>query len=222
MSTERAREWYKKRRKIFEKMYWGESRRRRDNLYRPSGFKEYPRDIYNLFTSLIDRDGKVVDLGCGNGLLLRHLVQHSRYRLEPYGVDFLEKSIEQAKNKILPEYAQNFTVANIVDYKLEPQSYDFILVDPTSIHRDDIEDFVEKLAIACRPGGKIIFYAYRDVLRVLKILSILTKTIPFLEKNLPWKLHRVVKWVGDILPLELQYRLERIEHKHVSIGVYRC
>ena len=47
--------------------------------------------------------------------MLRHLVRRSKYSLMPYGVDFIEESIKQAKETILPEYAENFIVGNIVD-----------------------------------------------------------------------------------------------------------
>jgi len=85
------KEWYEKRKKRLWKMYW-EGNDGTDIL-RPNGFREYPDEIYDLFLSLVNHDGRVLDLGCGNGLMLRHLITRSRYRLIPYGVDFIEESI---------------------------------------------------------------------------------------------------------------------------------
>ena len=61
-------------------------------ILKPNVFGEYPTEVYNLFLSIIDHDGKVLDLVCGNGLLLRHLVTNSKYKLIPYRVDFIEES----------------------------------------------------------------------------------------------------------------------------------
>ena len=202
-------------------MYW-RSRDYKNNIYLPSGFKEYPREIYDLFLGLIHRSGRIIDLGCGNGLLLKHLVENSKYRLEPFGVDFIEESIQQARELILPAYSDNFTVQNIVDYELEPESFDFIFLDPTDIHRDDIDWFLDRVIKACKPGGKIIFYTYRDVIRILFILSILSLIIPLFKKRLPWRIKGLATWVGKLLPDDISSRLERLEHKHVSIGVYNC
>ncbi|MEB3860496.1 MAG: class I SAM-dependent methyltransferase, partial [Desulfurococcales archaeon] len=170
----------------------------------------------------VDRDGRVIDLGCGNGLLLRHLVSQAGKKLEPYGVDFIEESIEQAKTVILPEYAENFAVSNLVDYSLKPGSFDFILVDPYDIHRDDLEGFLEMVLGACRPGGRVIFYTYRDVLRVLLALSIVALLLPPLRKRLPHRIYGVARSVKNLFPPHIASRLKTIEHRHVSIGVYEC
>ena len=220
MSTERARRWYTSRKEAIKRMYWENKDYR--NIYTPSGFKEYPREIYDLFTSLIHRSGKVLDLGCGNGLLLKHLVENSKYELEPFGVDFIEESIQQAREIVLPTYSDNFTASNIIDYNLEPGSFDFIFLDPTDIHRDDMDWFLERVIRACRPGGRIIFYAYRDVMRVLLVLSIVSLIIPPLRERLPWRIEGIATWVGKLLPTSIRRRLERIDHKYVSIGVYSC
>ncbi len=203
---QRSRErFYEERKRRLWRMYW-EGNDGTDIL-RPNGFTEYPDEIYDLFLRLIDHDGKVIDLGCGNGLMLRHLVTRSKYRLIPFGVDFIEESIRQAKEVVLPEYADNFTVGNVADIDLGTNAYDFIFFDPYTVHPDDLEDVVSRLLRACRPGGKVVFYTYRDVLTALKVINLL-------------KLRRV-EWVGDLLPRWLASRLERIDHREVSIGVYK-
>lgn len=155
--------------------------------------------------SLIDHDGKVIDLGCGNGLLLRHIVTRSKYKVIPYGVDFIEESIYQARERILPEYYDNFIIGNIVNVDLGVDNYDFILIDPYDIHPDDLEEVINRVVKACRPGGKVIFYTYRDVLRILRIINLFRL--------------RLVRWVGDLLPQEISSKLRRIDHKEVSIGI---
>ncbi len=197
--------FYKNRRRRLWEMYWMDNDG--TDILRPNGFREYPEEIYNLFLELIDHDGKVIDLGCGNGLLLRHIVTKSRYKLVPYGIDFLEESIKQAKTMVLPQYADNFVVGNIVDVDLEVESYDFIFFDPYNVHPDDLNQTVYKIIRSCRKGGKVIFYTYRDVLRILKIINIFR--------------FKIIRWVGDLLPKDVSSKLTRIDHRDVSIGVLK-
>lgn len=114
--------FYRERKRRLWEMYWKNNDG--TDIFMPNGFRSYPEEIYNLFLRLIDHDGKVIDLGCGNGLMLRHLVRRSKYSLVPYGIDFIEKSIKQAKETILPEYAENFIVGNIVDIELGVATFD--------------------------------------------------------------------------------------------------
>lgn len=193
----------RKKQKLWD-MYWKNNDG--SNIFRPNGFDVYPEEIYNLFLSLIDHDGKVLDLGCGNGLMLRHLVTRSKYKLTPYGIDFIEESIKQAREVILPEYAQNFIVSNIVDVDLGVSSFDFIFFDPYDVHPDDLQIMIDRLLKAIRPQGKIIFYTYSDVLKALRLLKLF---------KLKW-----MRWVGDLLPTEMAKKLKRIDHEEVSIGVY--
>jgi len=75
------------------------------------------------------------------------------------------------------------------------------------VYSDDLEATVEKVVKACKPDGKVIFYTYRDVLLVLKIINLL---------KLKW-----ITWVGDLLPKYIASKLERINHPKVSVGVLK-
>ena len=186
-------------------MYWKNNDG--SDILRPNGFQEYPEEVYDLFLKLIDHDGKIIDLGCGNGLLLRHIITKSKYKLIPYGIDFIKESIEQAKTKVLPQYADNFIVGNIVDVELGVENYDFILFDPYHVHKNDLSQMIHKIIRSCRENGKIIFYTYTDVLKILRIINIFK--------------FKIIRWVGDLLPKEISSKLTRIDHKDVSIGVLK-
>jgi ubiquinone/menaquinone biosynthesis C-methylase UbiE len=81
----------------------------------------------------------------------------SKHKLIPFGIDFIEESIRQAKELILSMYAGNFKVGNIVNIDLGTNSFDFIFFDPYDVHSDDIQAMIDKLLKACKPGVKYCF-----------------------------------------------------------------
>jgi len=78
--------------------------------------------------------------------MLKHLTDRSKYKLIPYGADFIEESIEQARREILPNYASNFIVSNVKDFiaQMKIHSYDFIFFDPYHFHPSDLPECVDK------------------------------------------------------------------------------
>jgi len=158
-----SKQYYSKNKEYFSKEYW------RDNngadLVRANGFREYPIFVYTALCQQIHKDGKILDLGCGNGLMLKHLMQYSGYKLIPYGIEFLKDSIKQAKEILHPQYKDNFIVGNIIDYSFGKGPFDFIFLSPHHIHPTNRKDFLKKLKKNCSHGGKIIFYAHSDVLK---------------------------------------------------------
>jgi len=189
-----SKQYYSKNKEYFSKEYW------RDNngtdLIRSNGFREYPIFVYTALCQQIHKDGKVLDLGCGNGLMLRHLMQYSGYQLIPYGIEFLKDSIKQAKEILHPQYKNNFLVGNIIDYSFGKGSFDFIFLSPHHIHPSDRKDFLKKLKENCSQGGRIIFYAHSDVL----------------------KGHQY-NWVGEFPEIK-NWKLARKDSPQVSIAIW--
>ena len=65
------------------------------------------------FTSkTINRDGTILDIGCGNGFLLKCFQYWQPHSLTPFGIDINSEFINQAK-LLFPEFANNFTVLSI-------------------------------------------------------------------------------------------------------------
>ncbi|MGD2248012.1 MAG: class I SAM-dependent methyltransferase [Candidatus Methanofastidiosia archaeon] len=159
--------------------------------------REYPKEIYDVFLRVITKDGKILDLGCGNGLLLKHIMENSGCHMVPYGVDFIKESIHQAKTIIHPENAENFHSVNIVEFTFPDAPYDYILFDPFDIHESDLRNIINKAIKALSDTGFLIFYTYTDVL-------------DFFE----------YEWVGEFFLWEIKKVLKRIDHDEVSIGVY--
>lgn len=129
------------------------------------------------FTPFISAGSHVLDLGCGNGLLLRFLRLHTSPGITPYGVDWLAESIRTVKEAVLPEFASNFQVANIAAVRFARGSFDSVLLDPSYLHYADVRRLVDSARRWTRPGGCVIAHTYRDTLEA-EALDSVTEALP--------------------------------------------
>jgi 16S rRNA G1207 methylase RsmC len=132
--------------------------------------------------NLIDHDGKIIDLGSGNGWFLKYLVERSLHNLTPYGVDISEEAINEAKTEVFPDHAKNFKVADIEKYKLTT-GFDYIIVNPLYTGRDFIEHF-EKYYANLNVGGKLILMITNDTLERMEDWCEVWDFLRY--KNLKW------------------------------------
>lgn len=146
---------YAARMENYRKRYYPEGR---DNLYAPNGIKDLRTLVkkYAYLLKLIKRDGKIIDFGCGNGMMLKFLVMNARCRLVPYGVDFLKESVRQAKTVVFPEYKENFVCMNIADYDFRGASFDYILTNPDYLFEGDWGRFYTACLEHLKSGGLMI------------------------------------------------------------------
>lgn len=127
---------------------------------RPNGFTDIPEQVYNCFCREISGNGKILDMGCGNGLLLKYLMDHTAYKLLPFGIDFCRPSIKQAQSLIHPTFKNNFRICNIRDFDFRDSPYDYILFCPDHVYQKDILKTVKQILCACSENGKVVFYTY--------------------------------------------------------------
>ncbi len=161
-----GQEYYSIRKKWFEKEYWPIDHK---DIFKPNGINNYQElsNNFSIVLNFIDYDGKIIDLGCGNGLLLQWLRDNSKYRLEIFGVDFIEKSIRQAK-RMIPDSRNNFFCKNIIDFDFDMGPFDFILFDPLNVNDNDFNWFLNKLYNHLNEDGKIIMYIQVDEILAFK------------------------------------------------------
>ena len=153
--------------------------------FRDNGFSSrYAMDISHqpIFTlacsSLSQLSGKVLDLGCGNGVLLRKIwLKH--YSVIPCGVDVVPEKIAHAK-LLLPEYKANFAIANIFDIESfwpSSENYSLVilmlgrLIEVPPVH---INQLLSRLK---DHTTQILVYAYDDYIREYGSLEQMAKQI---------------------------------------------
>lgn len=163
---------YDKRKQEYESSYWNNSN---GNFNSINGYETNPKDIYSNFLKIIEKlevknDCKIIDLGCGNGMLVKFIRQNLKLNVIPFGVDFLEKSIVQAKTIIHPDYATNFRVSNISKVTFAKNSFDIIILDPSLLSTNDFLVLLPQIKEAANIAS--IFYIHDDVLSALQIQSI--------------------------------------------------
>jgi len=83
-------------------------------------------DITTKKLSLDLNNKKVLDLGCGDGVMLKHL--HDKYSIDPHGVDLSNLNISICKKK-MPLNKNNFHCQDIIKYleSCDDDSFDFII-----------------------------------------------------------------------------------------------
>lgn len=116
---------------------------------------------YEAFLNLFDKDGDILDLGCGNGGLLDFLISNLPVRVCPYGVDFLEESIQEAKDAILPEFSANFIASNVDEFDPGKKRFRYVITSPDYTFEVNLENYIKKCFGWVEPFGKLILYDYK-------------------------------------------------------------
>jgi SAM-dependent methyltransferase len=154
--NERAAAFYARTRTYYERAYapGGEFNRCGWNNERGQALAYLP------FLEVIMKPGTVLDLGCGNGMLLRFLRRNCPCDLTPHGVDFLPESIREARQQVLPDFAGNLRVGNVTDVDLPPASFTFVITSVDYVATGERRAYVTRCYEAVAPGGRLILYDY--------------------------------------------------------------
>lgn len=150
----------------------------RRDLFAQNGYKAVPRATYEAFLEVVDRPGAILELGCGNGLLLRFLRDHSPHALDPSGIDLNAEAIRIAQTMIFPDRGQDFLVADVRSCELRAGHYALIITnpiyaDPGYYEQSDgqirqlrgeglITRYVQRCVEALAPGGRLILFIYPE------------------------------------------------------------
>jgi len=86
---------------------------------------------------------RVLDFGCGEGLLLQELKKRNVYFKYLLGIDLREDALEQARS-LHSDYV--FEIKNILEWECNPKSFDLIIASEVLEHLIEPEPVMAKLA----------------------------------------------------------------------------
>lgn len=93
--------------------------------------------VYELIVHFLGQEArrnlKVIDLGCGSGMLLKFL--DDRLTITPYGLDFNFLSVEIAREILFPAFRSHFFEGLVCSYKFS-RKFDIIIVELGHISHD--------------------------------------------------------------------------------------
>lgn len=138
--------------------------------YRDNGFSSRfvmdtaHQPLLDLIKSFIERKPcNVVDLGCGNGALLKKIIEDN-HGITPFGIDYDPINIEHSRI-LIPRFRDNFFVGNIFGSNLlwtQEKHYDYAILMPGRLLEVEEETRIwlkKKINDQC---DNLIIYAYGD------------------------------------------------------------
>jgi len=117
-----------------------------------SASRVFPWEELQVFIPYIKDNFNILDLGCGNGRLLKSLLEADK-KFSYTGVDFSNELIEQAK-KQFPNF--NFQLSDIREADFKAKSFDMIFSIATFHHlenKKERQEILDKIYKWLKPGG---------------------------------------------------------------------
>jgi 2-polyprenyl-6-hydroxyphenyl methylase/3-demethylubiquinone-9 3-methyltransferase len=165
--------------------------------------------------SFVDLDGKkVVDIGCGGGILAESIAQSGA---DTTGIDLSEKALKVAELHAL-EVGANLSYRSISAEALaqeQAEQYDVVTCMEMLEHVPDPASVVRACAQLCKPGGKIFFSTLN---RSPKSYLFAIIGAEYLLKLLPKGTHEYAKFIkpSELVAFTRQAGLEMIGMKGLS------
>jgi 2-polyprenyl-3-methyl-5-hydroxy-6-metoxy-1,4-benzoquinol methylase len=104
-----------------------------------------------LYRRLVPGAGRILDVGCGDGHILEMLRRHGRPDWDLWGVEFSETAATHARRA-----GYTVEIGRFEDVRLEPGSFDLMIMNQLIEHVDDPRGMIAKACAALRPGGHAI------------------------------------------------------------------
>ena len=100
-------------------------------------------------------NAKVLDLGCGPGMMAVHSIEKG---FEFYGIDISEKMIDECINRFGHINSIHFSVGRLQNLDFPDNFFDVVLCMGVleDVDRDEIENSISEIARVLKPGGRII------------------------------------------------------------------
>ena len=110
--------------------------------------------ITALEKQLSNKEMRVIDIGCGEGWLLRHLATQAMTNL--FGVDAIPELIEKAKEKVPQAQFAVCTYQEISEGKLSFQNFDLAVCNFCLLGKESTEALFQFLPYLLKKNGKVL------------------------------------------------------------------
>lgn len=99
----------------------------------------------------------IIDIGCGNGALLRLLPKDCTY----LGIDLSENALKQAKDMAKENSSLDFVCANFDDYECS-KLFDMVIFNEVLYYSRDYKNLIARYINKLMPGGSIAISMYEN------------------------------------------------------------
>ncbi|GAA98236.1 hypothetical protein E5Q_04919 [Mixia osmundae IAM 14324] len=106
-----------------------------------------------------DQPAKILDVGCGGGILTEALARHKSPSWHFTGVDISAQSIDAAKKHASKEDVANvdYRVSSAFTLPFEDASFDAVISSDVIEHIHDLRKYASEVTRVLRPGGIFVF-----------------------------------------------------------------
>lgn len=143
-----------------------------DMAYKSKAFSDFCKEAYgedfsqdgfsdisqvDMILEYIPKDAHILDVGCGNGAMLRYLQQKTGAYI--HGFDYSKKAIKNAC--LLGNEKSDFQEGIIGEKEYDDNSFDLIICMDSIYFASDMTKFVNQIRRWLKPGG-VLFVAYQE------------------------------------------------------------
>jgi SAM-dependent methyltransferase len=203
-----------------------------NEFYEANPFPGFDPGKYETRRDLVDRaswyarrldaeipfGASVIDVGCGTGQLACLLALKERSVL---GVDYSEHSLALARRlkRRLALDRVDFRRANILDWDLPAESFDFVFCNGVLHHTSDPEGGFRNLVRIARPGGVVVVGLYNRYGRLMlalrrRIVALLSRVDPRAKDR---AIEKQLVELDDDAEKRRSWYADQYEHPHESV-----
>lgn len=122
------------------------------------GFADLSHLDHLIQVSAIDAHCRVLDLGCGNGMIAEYIADQTGAHVN--GIDLIERAIQDAQVRTLDKQDRlAFRVMDMAHLKFPPASFD-VVISVDTLYFGDIDVTLQQVIPLLRPNGR--FAAFFD------------------------------------------------------------
>lgn len=143
---------------------------RENSNIRANSYKNYGKFFLRYFKSVckLKKSGRVLDVGCGSGIVAAPLTTYLNHKGKYEGFDINQEIIDWCKNNISPKYPNfNFQIVDVYNGKYNPHG----IIDPAKFkfpYKSDYFDIVVLSSVFTHMLPKDLEHYMSEISRVLK------------------------------------------------------